>query len=334
MKMLFISDFHIKPYDFTATKEYNKWQEEVYNKAINSIQRYIDEHSPEYIFCLGDVLDGSTIKNRELVYLNKLLNLKTGAKKYWISGNHNKIQNIASHVYLEDTISEVIESHGFTYVKDMLHIEEIDALLVNHSSIKKLETYRKKHKFLFSHIRWEAAYWTSEIEVANILNKISDKIILGDLHFKAELEKGKVIYTNAPIDTSFSASDSEPSILMYDNGEYKWLNTLEDSFRKVLVEYDSVKEFEDNFKSEKDNWYKVKINDVRANLKRIKPLNNVTYDLVNKELESKDEIEDIKEVISLTGKSIEQSFIEYTKANDERGCGDLIEAKISNMGEG
>jgi hypothetical protein len=330
MKILFCSDIHFDKYDFSKPK-YSDWQGKVYDKAIEVIHKHIEKERPDYIFWLGDIIEHDHIHNREMEYVDKLFSHGYDYEQYSLSGNHEERSGTPYKEYFWDSNSKLLEKYGIKYVKTTHHIKEIDALIVSHRSIKSLETYRQKHKFLMSHIRWGInKFITSEIDTDNILNKF-ENIILGDIH--SRYKDDKVIYTGVPYDIHFQNEGVNPSILKWEDGKFTWLDTLTDKYRKKLIVCEDVEEALSKLPPNDTNWYKIKVTDIALNLKRLPNLPNVTYDKKSKELEAKEELQFVKDAVTdLRTVSIEKSFIEFCNTqNTRRELSDMLESKVAGM---
>jgi len=330
MKIIGISDIHFDKYDFSNPK-YSQWQGKAYDEAIKAIHKHIEKEQPDYIFWLGDIIEHDRIHNREMEYVDKLFSHGYDCEQYLSSGNHELVSGTPHRTYFWDSNSKLIEKYGIKYVKGTHHIKEIDALIVSHRDIKKLETYRQKHKFLLSHIRWGInKFITSEIDTENVLNKF-ENILLGDIHQR--FSKDKVIYTGVPYDINFQNEDVKPSILKWEDGKFTWLDTLKDKYRKKLIVCEDVEEALSKLPPNDTNWYKIKVTDISVNLKRLPNLPNVTYDKKSKELEAKEEIQFVKDAVTdLRTVSIEKSFIEFCDSqNSRKELSDMLESKIAGM---
>ena len=329
MKFLAIADIHFDKYDFSKPK-YSDWQGKVYDKAIEAIHKHIEKEKPDYIFWLGDIIEHDRIHNREMEYVDKLFSHGYDCEQLLISGNHCLVSGTPHKEYFWDSNSKLLEKYGIKYVKTIHRIEEIDALVVSHRSIKSLETYRKKHKFLMSHIRWGINKFITH-EIAPHFIKNFEHCVLGDIHQR--FQEDQVIYTGVPYDIHFKNEDVKPSILMWEDGKFTWLDTLTDKYRKKLIVCEDVEEALSKLPPNDTNWYKIKVTDIALNLKRLPNLPNVTYDKKSKELEAKEEIQFVKDAVTdLRTVSIEKSFIEFCDMqNTRKELSDMLESKVAGM---
>ena len=286
-KTLCISDLHLKDFSFRNQHldvfEYNASLE-----MFKKIYTIIEEHNIENLYILGDLLD-EVAKAQSLDLMHQFF---TGLPKplsiKLINGNHELIVGKAKKQYYFNTIKQkMLDNYGV----EVLEYDEINnTLFCGHNSISKLENLSKHYD---------------------------------------------IVYCGSPIDTSFSSSnelpDHQPSVLILNEAtlEWEWKNTLTTSYRKYKRVYPSVKKFlGDVGNLEQDaisnnNFYKIVIQDKKANLKQINVNNykhfaifelnhiDLMFDKENKKID--------KQIIdNLSAKNVSNNLLDFIIKNCDR----------------
>ena len=248
-----------------------------------------------------------------------------------ISGNHCLIEGLREKKYYPNLMKvKWWDNYG---VKVFDYTEVDKTLYCSHGNIGKLEKLNKSYDLVFSHFRSGITGIASDEIDVSLLNHKVGLVVLGDIHTR--LSYDNIVYTGSPIDTSFGSSnelpDHQPSVLLLseDTLEWEWKNTLTTSYRKYKRVYPSVKKFlEDVENLEQDatdntNFYKIVIQDKKANLKQINVNNykhfaifelnhiDLMFDKENKKID--------KQIIdNLSAKNVSNTLLDFIIKNCDR----------------
>lgn len=335
MNKLLIGDWHLKA-STNMPKPYQQWEQKMMMESVNKMLEIAS--SVDEVYLMGDIFDTINI-DRELYYLGTFLGwCQDNEKKVLIfDGNHERIGGNQDKDYLlNDRMKEYLELYGCEVVDWK---EDKDAIFASHKVISKLETCRKKKKYLFSHIRTAESKdkWTNEIDIENMLERF-ETIFLGDLHGEYEKFDGKVIYTNSPIDTKFDEVNSNTKrgvIILNDDGSWKRVYTLTDKYRKCVKKYNTVADFiadVENLEKDTQNFYKAKVYDIAPKLASIKKrqYNNIIIEPYKIEISADETIKQMKSeaVAMLKSSTIQEDFWEFVGSTNDRA---ELEPYIDNI---
>ena len=327
---LCIGDFHIK--DFQHKNQYlDKFEYEVSLESFKVIYKIIEDNNISKLLILGDFTDvAPQAEAIELAHIF-LKGLPQGLEIIIIDGNHELIVGKAKKQYYWYGIKQKMLDNYNVKVYD--YIEVGNTLFVNHGNISKLEKLTKNYNIVFSHFRSGiSAIASDEIDVS-LLNHKAQLVVASDIHTRLSFDN--IVYTGSVFDTHFSSSnelpDHQPSVLILNEEtlDWKWVDTLINTHRKYKRVYPSVKKFlEDVENLEQDatsnnNFYKIVIQDKKANLKQVNVNNykhfaifelnhiDLMFDKENKKID--------KQIIdNLSAKNVSNNLLDFIIKNCDR----------------
>jgi hypothetical protein len=224
-------------------------------------------------------------------------------------------------------------------VKVYDYTEVDNTLYCSHGNISKLEKLSKNYNIVFSHFRSGITGIASDEIDVSLLNHKVGLVVLGDIHSK--LAYSNIVYTGSPIDTSFGSANElpehTPSVLLLNEEtlDWKWVDTLTSTHRKVKKVYPSVKKFlleveELEIRAKEYNlFYKIIVQDKKHHLKQlntnlykhfaiIEPsITDLVFEKQNNEIAK-------KVVESLSSKDVSNNLLEFILKNNSRN--DLVES--------
>ena len=330
-KTLVIGDFHLSDRKY-KNKDLEDFEEEVQKEAWNKILSIIDDYKVDKLVLNGDTFDAPPIGTSLELFHNFMLSLKEkDLEIIMISGNHCLIEGLREKKYYPNLMKvKWWDNYG---VKVFDYTEVDKTLYCSHGNIGKLEKLNKSYDLVFSHFRSGITGIASDEIDVSLLNHKVGLVVLGDIHTR--LSYDNIVYTGSPIDTSFGSSnnlpDHQPSVLILneDTLDWEWKDTLTTSYRKYKRVYPSVKKFlEDVEKLEQDatdnnNFYKIVIQDKKANLKQINVNNykhfaifelnhiDLMFDKENKKID--------KQIIdNLSAKNVSNNLLDFIIKNCDR----------------
>ena len=270
---LCLADLHLKDLSHSA---YGIWQYKMFLYSFKSIVKIIEKSKITKLVLSGDVFDVPP-KGNSLELFAKFMNLLKpyNLKIIALDGNHCLLSSSGRRYYLE-SMKEYFKINYGIEVKE--YEQEGDVLYCSHKHINKLEKI-KPLKLVYSHFRSNISPTVDEIDVTAI-NKNVQLLIAGDIHHRNQNKN--IVYTGAPIDTSFDSNNDleshTPSVLLLNEEtlEWKWETTLSTQYRKKKKIYASVDSFladvenlRDDFKTN-HNFYKCVVQDKKASLSKVK----------------------------------------------------------------
>lgn len=217
---------------------------------------------------------------------------------------------------------------------------EVDkTLYCSHGNINKLEKLNKNYDLVFSHFRSGITGIASDEIDVSLLNHKVGLVVLGDIHSK--LTYSNIVYTGSPTDTSFNSANElpehTPSVLLLNEEtlDWKWVDTLTNTHRKIKKVYPSVKKFlleveELEIRAKEYRlFYKIIVQDKKHQLKQlntnlykhfaiIEPsITDLVFEKQNNEIAK-------KVVESLSSKDVSNNLLEFILKNNSRN--DLVES--------
>ena len=327
---LCVSDLHLK--DFSFRNQYLDMFE--YNASLEMFKKIyaiIEEHKIKNLYIIGDLLDAVGLAQSLDLMHQFFTGVPKGLNIKLMNGNHELIEGKAKKQYYFNTIKQkMLDNYGV----EVLEYNEIGKnLFCGHNSISKLETLSKHYDIVYSHFRSNLMPLASDEINVEMLEHKARLVICGDIHWRSL--RGNIVYCGSPIDTHFSSSnnlpDHQPSVLILNEAtlEWEWKNTLTNTHRKYKRVYPSVKKFlEDVENLEQDatsnnNFYKIVIQDKKANLKQINinnykhfaifELNHIDlmFDKENKKID--------KQIIdNLSAKNVSNNLLDFIVKNCDR----------------
>lgn len=336
-KTLVIGDFHLSDRKY-KNKDLEDFEEEVQKEAWNKILSIIDEYKVNKLILNGDIFDKSPLGTSLELFHSFMLSLKEkDLEIIMISGNHCLIEGLREKKYYPNLMKKKWKDN---YSINVLEYDEVgDKLFCGHGSINKLEKLTKKYNVVFSHFRSGITGIASdEIDISMLEHK-SELVILSDIHSK--LTYSNIVYTGSPIDVSFSSSnelpDHQPSVLLLNEEtlDWKWVDTLTNTHRKIKKVYPSVKKFlleveELEIRAKEYRlFYKIIVQDKKHQLKQlntnlykhfaiIEPsITDLVFEKQNNEIAK-------KVVESLSSKDVSNNLLEFILKNNSRN--DLVES--------
>lgn len=327
---LCLGDFHLKD-ALHRNPHLEKFEYEVSLESFKLIYKIIEDNNISKLLILGDLVD--SVPNSEALKLVHIFlsGLPKGLEIILIDGNHELIEGRAKKQYYWNGIKQkMLDTYG---VKVHDYIEAGNTLFVNHGNISKLETLSKNYDIVYSHFRSNLMPLASDEINIEMLEHKAKLVVLGDLHYRCSYSN--IVYTGNVFDVSFSSSnelpDHQPSVLLLNEAtlDWKWADTLTTSYRKYKRVYPSVKKFlEDVENLEQDatdnsNFYKIVIQDKKANLKQINVNNykhfaifelnhiDLMFDKENKKID--------KQIIdNLSAKNVSNNLLDFIIKNCDR----------------
>lgn len=321
---LCIGDFHLRD---LSQSPYDNWQYKAYVASFKSISKVIDKYKVKKLILVGDTFDVVPKHNSlELFAMFMQIIKEYNLEIILLAGNHTLMSGQGRHYY-EEIMIEYFKLNYNIGVKGYEKIE--DVLYCSHKHIDKLEKINKPIKLVYSHFRSNILPISDEINIT-ALNKNAELVILGDIHFKLNVDN--IVYTGSPIDTHFSSSNEleshTPSVLLLneDSLEWEWGSVLTTKYRKKKKIYASAESFlndvenlRDDFKTN-HNFYKVIIQDRKVELNRIKKslyedfciINYETLDLEYNYENKKISVDIVK---NLSTNDTSKSFIQFCEKN-------------------
>ena len=340
---LCLGDYHLKD-ALHRNPHLEKFEYGVSLESFKIIYKIIEDNNISKLLILGDLVE--SVPNSEALKLVHIFlsGLPKGLEIILIDGNHELIEGRAKKQYYWNGIKQkMLDTYG---VKVHDYIEVGNTLFVNHGNISKLETLSKNYDIVYSHFRSNLMPLASDEINIEMLEHKAKLVIASDIHYRCF--HSNIVYTGNVFDTSFSSSnelpDHQPSVLLLNEAtlEWKWADTLINTHRKYKRVYPSVKKFlEDVENLEQDaisnnNFYKIVIQDKKANLKQINinnykhfaifELNHIDlmFDKENKKID--------KQIIdNLSAKNVSNNLLDFIVKNCDRK--ELIEnvKKIYHM---
>ena len=327
---LCLGDFHLK--DFLHRNPHlEKFEYEVSLESFKIIYKIIEDNNISKLLILGDLVD--SVPNSEALKLVHIFlsGLPKGLEIIMVDGNHELITGKAKKQYYWYGIKQkMLETYG---VKVYDYIEVGNALFVNHGNISKLETLSKNYDIVYSHFRSNLMPLASDEINIEMLEHKAKLVIASDIHYRCF--HSNIVYTGSVFDTHFSSSNElpehTPSVLLLNEAtlEWEWKNTLTTTHRKYKRVYPSVKKFlEDVENLEQDatdnnNFYKIVIQDKKANLKQVTVNNykhfaifelnhiDLMFDKENKKID--------KQIIdNLSAKNVSNNLLDFIVKNCDR----------------
>ena len=335
-KTLVIGDFHLSDRKY-KNKDLEDFEEGAQREAWNKILSIIDEYKVNKLILNGDIFDKSPLGTSLELFHTFMLSLKEkDLEIIMISGNHCLIEGLREKKYYPNLMKKKWKDN---YNINVLEYDEVEGkLFCGHGSINKLEKLTKKYHIVFSHFRSGITSIASdEIDISMLEHK-SELVVLSDIHSK--LTYSNIVYTGSPIDTSFSSSNElpehTPSVLLLNEEtlDWKWVDTLTSTHRKVKKVYPSVKKFlleveELEIRAKEYNlFYKIIVQDKKHQLKQlnanlykhfaiIEPsITDLVFEKQNNEIAK-------KVVESLSSKDVSNNLLEFILKNNSRN--DLVE---------
>ena len=335
-KTLVIGDFHLSDRKY-KNKDLEDFEEEVQKEAWNKILSIIDDYKVTKLILNGDIFDKSPVGTSLELFHNFMLSLKEKELEIiMISGNHCLIEGLREKKYYPNLMKVKWKDN---YNINVLEYDEVkDNLFCGHGSINKLEKLTKKYHIVFSHFRSGITGIASDEINIEMLEHKSELVILSDIHSK--LAYSNIVYTGSPIDTSFGSSNELPEhtpsvlILNEETLDWKWVDTLTSTHRKIKKVYPSVKKFlleveELEIRAKEYNlFYKIIVQDKKHQLKQlnanlykhfaiIEPsITDLVFEKQNNEIAK-------KVVESLSSKDVSNNLLEFILKNNSRN--DLVE---------
>lgn len=330
-KTLACGDFHLSDRKY-KNKDLEDFEEEVQKEAWNKILGIIDEYKVNKLILNGDIFDAPPVGTSLELFHNFMLSLKEkDLEIIMISGNHCLIEGLREKKYYPNLMKKKWKDN---YNINVLEYDEVgDKLFCGHGSINKLEKLTKKYSVVFSHFRSGITGIASDEINIEMLEHKSELVVLSDIHSK--LAYSNIVYTGSPIDTSFGASNElpehTPSVLLLNEEtlDWKWVETLTSTHRKVKKVYPSVKKFlleveELEIRAKEYNlFYKIVIQDKKANLKQVNVNNykhfaifelnhiDLMFDKENKKID--------KQIIdNLSAKNVSNNLLDFIVKNCDR----------------
>ena len=327
---LCIADIHLKDFSF-RNQHLDMFEYNASLEMFKKVYAIIEEHKIKNLYILGDLLDAVGLAQSLDLMHQFFTGLPKGLNIKLINGNHELIEGKAKKQYYFNTIKQkMLDNYGV----EVLEYNEIGkTLFCGHNSISKLETLSKQYDIVYSHFRSNLMPLASDEINVEMLEHKARLVLLGDIHSKNL--SGNIVYCGSPIDVSFSSSnelpDHQPSVLLLneDTLEWKWESTLINTHRKYKRIYPSAKKFlEDVENLEQDatsnnNFYKIVIQDKKANLKQVNinnykhfaifELNHIDlmFDKENKKID--------KQIIdNLSAKNVSNNLLDFIIKNCDR----------------
>ena len=340
---LCIGDFHLKD-ALHRNPHLEKFEYEVSLESFKIIYKIIEDNNISKLLILGDLVD--SVPNSEALKLVHIFlsGLPKGLEIIMVDGNHELIEGRAKKQYYWSGIKQkMLETYG---VKVYDYTEVGNTLFVNHGNISKLETLSKNYDIVYSHFRSNLMPLASDEINIEMLEHKAKLVVASDIHYRCF--HSNIVYTGNVFDTSFSSSnelpDHQPSVLLLNEAtlDWKWIDTLINTHRKVKKVYPSVKKFlleveELEIRAKEYNlFYKIVIQDKKANLKQINVNNykhfaifelnhiDLMFDKENKKID--------KQIIdNLSAKNVSNNLLDFIIKNCDRK--ELIEnvKKIYHM---
>ena len=335
-KTLACGDFHLSDRKY-KNKDLEDFEEEVQKEAWNKILSIIDEYKVDKLVLNGDTFDAPPVGTSLELFHNFMLSLKEkDLEIIMISGNHCLIEGLREKKYYPNLMKKKWKDN---YNINVLEYDEVEGkLFCGHGSINKLEKLTKKYHIVFSHFRSGITGIASdEIDISMLEHK-SELVVLSDIHSK--LAYSNIVYTGSVFDTHFSSSnelpDHQPSVLILNEEtlDWKWVDTLTNTHRKIKKVYPSVKKFlleveELEIRAKEYRlFYKIIVQDKKHQLKQlntnlykhfaiIEPsITDLVFEKQNNEIAK-------KVVESLSSKDVSNNLLEFILKNNSRN--DLVE---------
>lgn len=327
---LCLGDFHIK--DFQHKNQYlDKFEYDVVIESFKVIYKIIEDNNISKLLILGDFTDVAPQAEAIELAHTFLKGVPKELEIIMIDGNHELITGKAKKQYYWHGIKQKMLDNYNVKVYD--YVEVGTALYCNHGNIHKLEKLTKNYDIVFSHFRSGISAIASDEINVSLLNHKAQLVVASDIHTRLSFDN--IVYTGSVFDTHFSSSnelpDHQPSVLILneDTLEWEWKDTLTTSYRKYKRVYPSVKKFlEDVENLEQDaisnnNFYKIVIQDKKANLKQINinnykhfaifELNHIDlmFDKENKKI-------DTQIIANLSAKNVSNNLLDFIVKNCDR----------------
>ena len=327
---LCIGDFHLKD-ALHRNPHLEKFEYEVSLESFKIIYKIIEDNNISKLLILGDLVD--SVPNSEALKLVHIFlsGLPKGLEIIMVDGNHELIEGRAKKQYYWSGIKQkMLETYG---VKVYDYTEVGNTLFVNHGNISKLETLSKNYDIVYSHFRSNLMPLASDEINIEMLEHKAKLVVASDIHYRCF--HSNIVYTGNVFDTSFSSSnelpDHQPSVLLLNEAtlDWKWIDTLINTHRKVKKVYPSVKKFlleveELEIRAKEYNlFYKIVIQDKKANLKQINVNNykhfaifelnhiDLMFDKENKKID--------KQIIdNLSAKNVSNNLLDFIVKNCDR----------------
>ena len=335
-KTLVCGDFHLSDRKY-KNKDLEDFEEEVQKEAWNKILSIIDEYKVTKLILNGDIFDAPPVGTSLELFHNFMLSLKEkDLEIIMISGNHCLIEGLREKKYYPNLMKVKWKDN---YNINVLEYDEVNGkLFAGHGSINKLEKLTKKYHIVFSHFRSGITGIASDEINISMLEYKSELVVLSDIHSK--LTYSNIVYTGSPIDTSFGSSNElpehTPSVLLLNEEtlDWKWVDTLTSTHRKIKKVYPSVKKFlleveELEIRAKEYRlFYKIIVQDKKHQLKQlnanlykhfaiIEPsITDLVFEKQNNEIAK-------KVVESLSSKDVSNNLLEFILKNNSRN--DLVE---------
>lgn len=330
-KTLACGDFHLSDRKY-KNKDLEDFEEEVQKEAWNKILSIIDEYKVDKLVLNGDTFDAPPVGTSLGLFHNFMLSLKEkDLEIIMISGNHCLIEGLREKKYYPNLMKvKWWDNYG---VKVFDYTEGEKTLYCSHGNIGKLEKLNKSYDLVFSHFRSGITGIASDEIDVSLLNHKVGLVVLGDIH--SRLSYDNIVYTGSPIDTSFGSSNElpehTPSVLLLNEEtlDWKWADTLTNTHRKIKKVYPSVKKFlldVENLEQDatsNNNFYKIVIQDKKANLKQVNVNNykhfaifelnhiDLMFDKENKKID--------KQIIdNLSAKNVSNNLLDFIVKNCDR----------------
>ena len=336
-KTLVCGDFHLSDRKY-KNKDLEDFEEEVQKEAWNKILGIIDEYKVNKLILNGDIFDAPPVGTSLELFHNFMLSLKEkDLEIIMISGNHCLIEGLREKKYYPILMKVKWWDNYEVKVFDYTEVDK--TLYCSHGNIGKLEKLNKSYDLVFSHFRSGITGIASdEIDISMLEHK-SELVVLSDIHSK--LAYSNIVYTGSPIDTSFGSSNElpehTPSVLLLNEEtlDWKWADTLTNTYRKIKKVYPSVKKFlleveELEIRAKEYRlFYKIIVQDKKHQLKQlntnlykhfaiIEPsITDLVFEKQNNEIAK-------KVVESLSSKDVSNNLLEFILKNNSRT--DLVES--------
>lgn len=332
---LCLGDYHLKD-ALHRNPHLEKFEYEVSLESFKIIYKIIEDNNISKLLILGDLVD--SVPNSEALKLVHIFlsGLPKGLEIIMLDGNHELIEGLREKKYYWNGIKQkMLDNYG---VKVYDYVESEKTLYCSHGNINKLEKLNKNYDLVFSHFRSGiSAIASDEIDVS-LLNHKAQLVVASDIHMRLSFDN--IVYTGSVFDTHFSSSNElpehTPSVLLLNEEtlDWKWVDTLTNTHRKIKKVYPSVKKFlleveELEIRAKEYNlFYKIIVQDKKHQLKQINAnlykhfaiiepsITDLVFEKQNNEIAK-------KVVESLSSKDVSNNLLEFILKNNSRN--DLVE---------
>jgi DNA repair exonuclease SbcCD nuclease subunit len=312
-----------------------QWQIDRYRELWNAYEQLCHYYDASLILS-GDIFHDHKISSKEMMLFIELITHLTcvGIDIYIIDGNHD--YSDPNNTTLEhfrplfDTISANTDKSVGTVTYRSEWYEELAPNTVfnflGHSALKKDKPllHARKTNILISHFRPTInEFIKEEIDVKDFTNGF-DYCFVSDIHTDLAID-GRIIYTNAPCNSSFESSPKCGCLLVtVDSGKVDWKRVPLTLPNLVQITCTPA-EFELGLNLDPKHFYRVTVNGSAEELRSIKTdSTNVKLLKVPEDVETYTDVDDCSEV---RDEAIEEALVEYMKELQ------FSESKIQDMME-